>query len=90
MKVNRDVASLGADLTSTGVNKDYITCSKYQINSTVQDTEVNNMLPLMAPTNNDNEEILAGAATTLSLFVPPTNNSNSQNLACVGFSFCLT
>ena len=36
---NRELGSLGADLTSTDVNKGYMTQSKSKINSMVQDTE---------------------------------------------------
>ena len=38
------------------------------------------MLPLQTITSDDNEEVLAGIATALSLLTPPTNNSASKNL----------
>ena len=57
-KVNRELASLGADLTSTDVNEGYLTCSKSKVNSTIQDAEVNNVLLPQGPTNNDKEEAL--------------------------------
>ena len=41
--------------------------------------EENNMLPLQTITSDDNEEILAGAAATLSLLSPTTDNSTCQN-----------
>ena len=41
----------------------------------------NNVLPSQAITQNDNEEALAGAATTLSLLSLPTDNSSNQNLS---------
>ena len=74
-KVNRKLASLGANLTSTDVNEGYIACSKSIINSMVQDTEDNNVLPLQEPTHNDNKDALADAATTLSLLSAPNDNS---------------
>ena len=73
------MASLEADLTSTGVNEVYITHDKSKVNSTIQDAEGNNVLLPQGPTNNDKEEVLAGSAATLSL-LSPTNNLNSQNL----------
>ena len=73
------MAGLGTDLTSIDVNEGYITCSKSIINSTVQDTEENNVLPPEGPTNNDNEDELAGVAPTLSLLSPPPDNLNNQN-----------
>ena len=78
--VNRELASLGAKLTSANVNDGYITYSKSNINSMVQDTEENKVLPPQEPTHNDNEDALAGAAATLSLLSPSTDNSNSQHL----------
>ena len=53
-KINRELACLRADLTSTDVNEGYITCSKSKNNSMVQDTEENNVLPLQEPAHNDN------------------------------------
>ena len=41
----------------------------------------NNILPLLTIPINDNEEALAGVATTVSLLSPPTNNSASKNLS---------
>ena len=79
-KVNRELASLGADLTCTDVNEGYITCSKSKVNSTIQDAEINNGLPPQGPTNIDKEDAFSSAATTLSLLSPPTDNSNSQNV----------
>ena len=71
---------MGTDLTSTNVNGGYTTCRKPNVNSTIQDADVNNILPPQGTTNTDKEEALAGAATTLSLHSPPTDNLNSQNL----------
>ena len=71
---------MGADLTSTDIIECYIACSKSKINSTVQDTEENNVLLPQEPAHNDNDNTLAGAATTLSLLLPPTDNSNSQHI----------
>ena len=79
-KVNRDLVSLEAEINSTNVNEGYITHSKSTINSTLQETEVNNVLPLQGPTNNANAEALAGEAIAFSPLSPPTNTSNSQNL----------
>ena len=42
----------------------------------VQDTEENKVLP-WKPHGNDNEDALAGAATTMSLLSPLTDNPNS-------------
>ena len=42
--VNRELTSLGVDITSTDVHEGYLKCSKLKINSTVQDTEENNVL----------------------------------------------
>ena len=78
-KVNRQLTNLGDDLTSIDVHKGYLTCSKSKVNSTVPDTEENNILP-WGPCHNDNKDALAGTAATLSLFSPPTDNSNSQQL----------
>ena len=74
---------MGADLTSTDINKGYITCSKSNINSMVQHTEENNVLPPQGPTNNDTEEELAGVATTLSHTFSSPNNLSSQQLTRV-------
>ena len=62
-KVNMELLSLGADLTGINVNKGYTTCSKSKINSTVQDTEENNVLLPQEPAHNDNEDEVAGAAS---------------------------
>ena len=78
-KVNMELASLRADLTNTNVIDSYITHSKSKINSTIQDAEVNKVLRLQGPTNNENIEALGGAAATLSP-LSPTDNSNSQSL----------
>ena len=77
--VNRELTGLGANLTSTDVYKGNLTCSQSKVNSTVQDTEKNNVLP-WEPYHNDTKDALAGAAATLSLLTPPTDNSNSQQL----------
>ena len=79
-RVNRELASLRADLTSTDVNEGYITYRKSKINSTVQATEENNVLLPQEPAHNENNSVLAGAATALSLLSPPTDNSNSQDI----------
>ena len=71
------MTSLGVDLTSTNVHEGHLTCSKSKADSMVQDTEENNVLQ-WEPCCNDNEDALAGAATTLSLLSPPTDNSNNQ------------
>ena len=76
-KVNRELTSLGADLTSTGVHKGNLTCSKPKLNFTVQDTEENNVQPWELCCN-DNENALVGTATTLSLLSLLIDNSNSQ------------
>ena len=80
VKVHRELAGLGADLTNSDIIEGYITNSKSKINSMVQDTGENNVLPPQGPTNNDNEEELASAATALSLLSPHNDNSNSQHL----------
>ena len=85
-KVNRKLAGLGAELTSTGINKGYITCSKSKNNSLVQDTEGNNVLLPQESVNNDNNDALAGAVTTLSLFSPPTDNFNGW---CYVLLYCI-
>ena len=77
-KINKELARLGADLTSTDVNEDYITCSKSKINSMVQDIEENNVLPLQEPGHNDNDNALAGVATALSFLSSPTDNSQQS------------
>ena len=77
-KVNRELTSLGADLTSTYINEGNITCSKSKINVMVQNTEENNVLPLQEPAHNDNADALAGAATAMSLLSPPTDNSQQS------------
>ena len=41
----------------------------------------NNVLPSQTITSDENEEALAGTATTLSLISHPTDNSTSQNLS---------
>ena len=71
---------MGADLTSTDINKCYITCNKSKLNSTVPESEENNVLPLQEPTHNHNKDALPVAATEMSLLSPPTNKSNSQHL----------
>ena len=76
-KVNRELTSLGADLTSTDVHKEYLTCSKSKVKIMVQDTKENNVLP-QELCHNDNEDELTGAATILRLLSPPTDTSNSQ------------
>ena len=80
-KVNRELASLGADLSSSDMNEGYITCSKSKINSVIHGAEENNVLPSQTMTSNDNKETLAGAAITMSLLSPPTDNSASKNLS---------
>ena len=80
LNLNRKLAGLDADLTSTDVNKGYKTHSKSKINSTVQDTEEDNVLPLQKPPHSNNKDALASAAATLSLLSPPTDNCNSQHL----------
>ena len=78
--INRELPSLGVDLTSTDINKGYITWSKSKINSTVQDTEENNVLLLQEPAHNDNDEALAGPATTLSLLFRHNENFSIQHI----------
>ena len=80
-KVNRGLANLGADLTSTDMSKGYITHSKYKINSVMYGAEENNVLPSQTITSDDNEEALAGIAAKLILLSPPTDNSGSENLS---------
>ena len=46
----------------------------------VQDTDENNVLLPQEPNHNDNDDILAGATTALSLFSPPIDNSNSPHI----------
>ena len=79
-KINRELASLGADLTRTDVNEGYIACSKSKINSTVQDTEENNVLTPQKPAHNYTNTAYMGAPAALSLLSPPTDNSNSQHI----------
>ena len=79
--VNREYASLGADLTSTNMSEGYITCHKSKARSTMHGAEEHNVLPLQTITSDDNVEALAGSAVTLSLLFPPTDNSTTQNLA---------
>ena len=81
VKVNRELTNLGADLTSTDMSEGYVTQSKPKNNSTIHGAEENNVLPLQTITSDDNEEPLAGTATTLSVFLPPPNNSASENLS---------
>ena len=76
-KVNRELASLGADLTSIDMNKGYITCSKSKASSVMHGAKENNVLPLQTITSGDNDEALAGAATTLSLPSPSMDSSTS-------------
>ena len=81
VKSNRELANLGADLTSTDMTKGYITCIKSKINPAIQGAGENNMLSPLTVTSDDNEEALAGAAATLSPLSPPTDNSASENLS---------
>ena len=77
-KVNGNMTSLGADLTSPDVHKGYLTYGKSKVNSLVHDTGQNNVL-LWEPCHNDNEDALPGAATMWSL-ISPTNKCNGQQL----------
>ena len=79
-KVNRELTSFGADLTSINVHKGYLTCSKSKVHYTLQDTEENSVLPPQEQYHNDNKDVLAGAATAFNLLSPPTENFNSQHL----------
>ena len=54
-KVNKELASLRADLTSTDMSEGYVTCSRSNASSVMPATEENNVLPLQAITNDDNE-----------------------------------
>ena len=76
--VNRELASLGADLTSTHVSKGYVTCCKSEINSAIHGAEENNVLPLQTITSDGNEEALAGVAVALGLLSPSTDNPASE------------
>ena len=80
-KVNRECASLGADLTSTDMSEGYVTYSKSKASSVMHGTEENNVLPSQTINSDDKEGNLAGTVTTLSLLYPPTDNSASQNLS---------
>ena len=80
-KVNRELASWGAALTSTNMSDGYIIYSKPKASSAMHEVEESNVLPPETITNDDNEEALAGAATTLSLLSPPTDSSATQNLS---------
>ena len=68
------MANLGADITSNNISKGYIEHGKSKINSAIHGTEENNMHPSQTTTSDDNEEALAGAATTFSELSPPTDN----------------
>ena len=74
-KVNRELANLEADLNRTYMSKGYIAQSKLKINSAIHGTEENNVLT--SETSDDNEEALAGAATTLNLLFSHIDNSVS-------------
>ena len=76
-KVNRELTSVRANLTSTNVHEGYLIHCKLKINSTLQDTEESNVLQ-WEPCHNDNEVALASAAAALSLLSLPTDNSNHQ------------
>ena len=76
-KVNRELASLEADLTSANLSEGYITCSKSKASSAIHEAEDNDVLSSQIITSDDNEEVLGDAVTTLSLL---TDNSTSQNL----------
>ena len=80
-KVNRELASLGADLTSTGMSEGYITFSKSKASLAMHGAAENIVLPIQTITSYDSEKALAGAATALGLLTPPTDNSISQNLS---------
>ena len=78
-KVNRELANLGADMTSKDMSKD-VTWSKSKNNSIIHGAGENN-LPLQTITSDNNEEALAGAAAAMSLLSPPTKNSACENLS---------
>ena len=80
-KVSRELANLGADLTSTDMSTGYVTWSKLKNNSATHGAEENNLLPSQTIASGDNGETLAGAATKFSSLSPPTNNSTSVNLS---------
>ena len=80
-KLNRELASLGADLMSTDASEGYIACSKLKINSASQGTGENNVPLLQTMTSDDNEEALTGTSTAWSLLSSPTDNSTSENLS---------
>ena len=80
-KVNRELASLEADLTSTDVSKGYVIHSKSKINSASQGMEENNVLLSQTMTSDNGKEALAHAATALSLFSPSTDNLAMENLS---------
>ena len=79
-KVNRELAGLGADLTSADMSESYITCSK-KASSAMHWAEENNVLPSQTIASDNNEEALDCEATTLCLLSPPPDNSTSQNLS---------
>ena len=88
-EVNRELACLGADLSSPDMSKGYIIWSKSKVSS---GAEENNVLSLHTITNDDNEEALTGAATALSIFSVLTDNSTSWNLSLspvsIKFYYC--
>ena len=79
-KINKELVSLEAELTSTDIREIYVTQSKSKNNSAIHEAEEKNLLPLQTITSDDNEESLAGTAATLSLHFPPTDNSTSGTL----------
>ena len=80
-KVNRELVNFGGDLTSTNMNEGSVTQIKSKNNLTIHGAEESDLLPLQTITSDYNEEALAVAATTLSLDLPHTSNSASENLS---------
>ena len=63
------------------MNEGHTIQSKLKRNSLLHGAGENNLLPLQTINSDQNEETLAGAATTMSLLSPPKNNSSSINLS---------
>ena len=62
-----ELASLGFDQTNIDVSDGYVTHCKSSSNSAIQGEKENNVLLSQGITSDDNEDIIAGAATALSL-----------------------
>ena len=78
-KVNRKLANLGADLTSSNMTEGYAMQSKSKNNSPLCGAGENNLILLWTIPSDDNKEALDGAAATVNLLSPSINNSSSMN-----------